>query len=553
MSNSDEDSACSSAPSARGRHKAWSRAFKELFPQLMKKLSAMQNTYIYQDLAYHDDIRILKIMCGDQAAPLKCMLLPSALPTINGRPSSSTSKMHDYFALSYCWGREEPTHPITMYDEQLQKLTLSNSIFYIQENVAAALRHFRREDADVNIWIDALCINQANDDEKTAQVSRMHEIYSTADYVCVWLGAGKPETRDTFRFLNTILELERLDRLIDNEQSLESWINSMSLDILCRHWAPGPTAFTPRQILELEKAGQKTEPESLPTWIPRIEGHAFWGRSGIQYGRSRRNGDSFVADLERQIRRPYNASKSLPPNIKFGRLRPPNQKTQWKRNPQKDTPEKSYLAGIVDPRSSRLGKYDGTLHVRGFKLGIIEKLSGRVLNGVIPGEALRYGGWPEEPKSGSFPTATNVPDRLWRTLVADRGPYGDNAPRWYRRACVEVLINVNSNGDLNTEVLLGLEDLPTAIREYMTRIQEVTWNRKFFLAESRTGESLYGLAPPGARYGDDICIFFGCSVPVIVRKVSSKQYQFVGECYVHAAMKGEAIQGEMKSEYFILI
>jgi hypothetical protein len=38
-----------------------------------------------------------------------------------------------------------------MCDGRLQKLTLSNSIFYIQENVAAALRQFRREDADVNI------------------------------------------------------------------------------------------------------------------------------------------------------------------------------------------------------------------------------------------------------------------------------------------------------------------------------------------------------------------------------------------------------------------
>jgi hypothetical protein len=200
----------------------------------MKKLSTMRNTYIYQDLAYHDDIRILKIMHGDQAAPLKCMLLPSALPAINGRPSSSTSKMHDYFALSYCWGREEPTHPITMCDGRLQKLTLSNSIFYIQENVAAALRQFRREDADVNIWIDALCINQANDDEKTAQVSRMHEIHSMADYVCVWLGAGKPETRDTIRFLNTILKLEQLDRLIDDEQSLESWM--LVLQLLRHPW-----------------------------------------------------------------------------------------------------------------------------------------------------------------------------------------------------------------------------------------------------------------------------------------------------------------------------
>ncbi|KAH8748753.1 hypothetical protein BGZ57DRAFT_1010711 [Hyaloscypha finlandica] len=81
----------------------------------------------------------------------------------------------------------------------------------------------------------------------------------------------------------------------------------------------------------------------------------------------------------------------------------PTKRHNGKETRKKDTPTKSYLAGVVDPTSSRLGKYDGTLHVRGFKLGIIEKLSDRVLHGVISREGLRYEGWPEEPEGGDFP------------------------------------------------------------------------------------------------------------------------------------------------------
>jgi hypothetical protein len=40
------------------------------------------------------------------------------------------------------------------------------------------------------LWIDALCINQKDEEEKTAQVTMMRQIYETADTVLVWLGEG---------------------------------------------------------------------------------------------------------------------------------------------------------------------------------------------------------------------------------------------------------------------------------------------------------------------------------------------------------------------------
>jgi hypothetical protein len=75
----------------------------------------------------------------------------------------------------------------------------------------------------VGIWVDAICINQEDKKEKTAQVLRMHEIYTEARNVCIWLGAGVPETKETFDFLREILNLQELDRLIASGDTPEKW------------------------------------------------------------------------------------------------------------------------------------------------------------------------------------------------------------------------------------------------------------------------------------------------------------------------------------------
>jgi len=174
-----------------------------------------KNSYEFEDLTYRDDIRILRVLAGNEGEPLRCMLFPSSLLS---RVSQSKSERYKYKALSYWWGEGEPTHPITLYDEtgireglENRTSTLLSSTFYVRSNLAAALRHFRREGEDVNFWVDAICIDQTNLREKTAQVSMMDEIYSEAESVCVWLGAGNPETGETFDFLRQILDLRVFD------------------------------------------------------------------------------------------------------------------------------------------------------------------------------------------------------------------------------------------------------------------------------------------------------------------------------------------------------
>lgn len=87
-----------------------------------------------------------------------------------------------YIALSYVWGEAaERTHSISV----------NGSRYHITESLLHALEHLRNvqgPDAQIPFWIDALCINQNNDSEKSEQVLRMKDIYSQAYKVLVWLG-----------------------------------------------------------------------------------------------------------------------------------------------------------------------------------------------------------------------------------------------------------------------------------------------------------------------------------------------------------------------------
>jgi hypothetical protein len=269
----------------------------------------------------------------------------------------------------------------------------------------------------------------------------------------------------------------------------------------------------------------------------------------------RKNADSLVGGVERQNQQHYRASKGLKPAVRFGKNK---QRPTYVQHFEDKSDRNSTLneaGGVSSPTQGqqqprpRLDKFDGTLHIKGFKLDTITSISGRVLNGVIPREAFEFGGWPKKSKDSKYPD--DVPERLWRTLVADRGPDGTNAPTWYRRACRECLNHTNTNGDLNTNVFkdLALDDTPRTMNLFLERVRGVVWCRKFFLTNGSEKEDRghYGLAPSGAQENDVVCIFFGCSVPVVLRESKKKPglYQFIGECYVHGMMDGESLNPDI--------
>jgi hypothetical protein len=79
----------------------------------------------------------------------------------------------DYVALSYSWGNPHETRSIFVNEHRVE----------VTKNLESALRILREKGplrAGVKIWIDALCINQKDNDEKGVQVRRMRDIYNRA-------------------------------------------------------------------------------------------------------------------------------------------------------------------------------------------------------------------------------------------------------------------------------------------------------------------------------------------------------------------------------------
>jgi hypothetical protein len=83
----------------------------------------------------------------------------------------------DFDALSYAWGNSSQTH----------SFNCNNHVLQIHHNLHEALPYLAHRQSTLPIWIDAVCINQANHAEKFSQIRLMQKIYQQAELVWVWL------------------------------------------------------------------------------------------------------------------------------------------------------------------------------------------------------------------------------------------------------------------------------------------------------------------------------------------------------------------------------
>ena len=67
------------------------------------------------------------------------------------------------------------------------------------------------------------------------------------------------------------------------------------------------------------------------------------------------------------------------------------------------------------------------------------------------------------------------------------------------------------------------------LERYARQMEITCYGRKFFI----TDRGSMGLAPPGARDGDDIVFFPGAKYPFIVRAKDNGTYELVGDCFLY--------------------
>jgi hypothetical protein len=131
------------------------------------------------DSPYHpldseaEQIRVAVLIPGEYEHVINVRLRVESLP-IRG------AKKLQFEALSYVWGHEVSPHTIQV-DGKSTPIGL---------NLDHALRRLRYQDKERILWVDALCINQANVSERNHQVHLMGRIYSSATTVVIWLASG---------------------------------------------------------------------------------------------------------------------------------------------------------------------------------------------------------------------------------------------------------------------------------------------------------------------------------------------------------------------------
>jgi hypothetical protein len=178
---------------------------------------------------------------------------------------------------------------------------------------------------------------------------------------------------------------------------------------------------------------------------------------------------------------------------------------------------------------------DVSLYIKGLKIGDVKFRTDEIADGVIPAPAVRK----------LRRTKSEDPDKLWKTVVAERDEHGQNPPPWSERASKRCLPDPSPNGHINTKELLRKKQ-PPCVRKFLKRVQRVIWNRSFLeVNRGIPGDMLHGFGPGDVREGDIVCILFGCSVPCVLRKGldtrTGDYYRFIGEAYLYGIMDGEEV------------
>ena len=148
----------------------------------------------YPVLSGAKSFRLLTIMPGFREENIATRIFTAELPVVPG-------KMLHYDALSYVWGNQADKRQISCNGQSIE----------VTQNLHSAFVQLRSEHDEHVIWIDQLCINQDDPEERSREVAIMGQIYSQAKRVIVWLGSSDSETSKIFVLFHKLLKLREFE------------------------------------------------------------------------------------------------------------------------------------------------------------------------------------------------------------------------------------------------------------------------------------------------------------------------------------------------------
>jgi hypothetical protein len=148
--------------------------------------------YVYQPLydaqgnSTKERIRLLVLSPGNYGSKIQCSLKTVSLSMLEDQ----------YIALSYVWGDPTVTRSIEVNGNELP----------VTKNLENALQHMRDQIAERTMWIDAICVDQENEGERSQQVQLMVDIYKNAFGVHVWLDSLDSRSDRALNFIESLTE-----------------------------------------------------------------------------------------------------------------------------------------------------------------------------------------------------------------------------------------------------------------------------------------------------------------------------------------------------------
>jgi Heterokaryon incompatibility protein (HET) len=134
-----------------------------------------------------------------------------------------------YEALSYTWGDCNVTRTVA----------LNGTPFEATTNLETALRYLRHENNGTRaLWIDALCIDQNNLQEKSDQVKRMREIFPLATKVIAWTGEADEDSEEAMTLMRDISDIMHIDTedIPEAHEYSSGLFQQLGCDLSTKNW-----------------------------------------------------------------------------------------------------------------------------------------------------------------------------------------------------------------------------------------------------------------------------------------------------------------------------
>ena len=163
----------------------------------------------------YDDEFLTEPFYADHSNFIKCSIQSMLLDDVVGQ----------YDALSYVWGPETPSTSIEV----------NGGTSVIRENLFRFLARLRSPHKSLDLWADAICIDQNSTEEKNHQVQQMRKIYRGSRTTRLWLGQGDLEVDNFLSWTSTYTRtgqfypapstvMKGLNSILDKQYWTRLWI-----------------------------------------------------------------------------------------------------------------------------------------------------------------------------------------------------------------------------------------------------------------------------------------------------------------------------------------